>query len=159
MHAASTPTPPDRIAIRTMTEAKSGDTVRLHYKGTLDDGSVFDSSEGRDPLEFTIGSGQIIPGLDEAIPGMKVGDEKTVRIEAENAYGAHNPDARQAVPRSNIPDNVPLEVGLQLQAQTDNGQMMTVVVAEIAEDEVVLDANHPLAGKALTFEIQLTAIG
>ncbi|MCL4133650.1 UNVERIFIED_CONTAM: hypothetical protein GTU68_066737, partial [Idotea baltica] len=82
-----------------MTEAKSGDTVRLHYKGTLDDGSVFDSSEGRDPLEFTIGSGQIIPGLDEAIPGMKVGDEKTVRIEAENAYGAHNPDARQAVPR------------------------------------------------------------
>ncbi|MEM5581505.1 MULTISPECIES: peptidylprolyl isomerase [unclassified Roseibium] len=142
-----------------MTEAKSGDTVRLHYKGTLDDGSVFDSSEGRDPLEFTIGSGQIIPGLDEAIPGMKVGDEKTVRIEAENAYGAHNPDARQAVPRSNIPDNVPLEVGLQLQAQTDNGQMMTVVVAEIAEDEVVLDANHPLAGKALTFEIQLTAIG
>jgi peptidylprolyl isomerase len=144
--------------MRTMTEAKSGDTVRLHYKGTLDDGSVFDSSEGRDPLEFTVGSGQIIPGLDEAIPGMKIGDEKTVRVEAENAYGAHNPDARQAVPRSNIPDTVPLEVGLQLQAQTDNGQMMTVVVAEIAEDEVVLDANHPLAGKALTFDIQLTGI-
>lgn len=141
-----------------MTEAKSGDTVRLHYKGTLDDGSVFDSSEGRDPLEFTVGSGQIIPGLDQAIPGMKIGDEKTVRVEAENAYGAHNPDARQAVPRSNIPDSVPLEVGLQLQAQTDNGQMMTVVVAEIAEDEVVLDANHPLAGKTLTFDIQLTGI-
>lgn len=141
-----------------MTEAKAGDTVQLHYKGTLDDGSVFDSSEGREPLEFTVGSGQIIPGLDKAIPGMKVGDEKTVRIESDEAYGAHNPAARQAVPRSNIPDNVPLEVGLQLQAQTETGQMMTVVVAEIAEDEVVLDANHPLAGKALTFEIQLTGI-
>ncbi|MEE4013986.1 peptidylprolyl isomerase [Roseibium sp. FZY0029] len=141
-----------------MTEAKSGDTVRLHYKGTLDDGSVFDSSEGRDPLEFTVGSGQIIPGLDEAIPGMKVGDEKTVRIEPDNAYGAHNPGARQAVPRTNIPANIPLEVGLQLQAQTENGQMMTVTVVEISENEVVLDANHPLAGQALTFEIQLTAI-
>jgi peptidylprolyl isomerase len=141
-----------------MTEAKSGDTVRLHYKGTLDDGSVFDSSEGRDPLEFTVGSGQIIPGLDQAIPGMKVGDEKTVRIEADNAYGAHNPGARQAVPRTNIPANIPLEVGLQLQAQTENGQMMTVTVVEISENEVVLDANHPLAGQALTFEIQLTAI-
>jgi len=141
-----------------MTEAKSGDRVRLHYKGTLDDGSVFDSSEGREPLEFTVGSGQIIPGLDEAIPGMKVGDEKTVRIDPENAYGAHNPAARQAVPRANISDDVPLEVGLQLQAQTETGQMMTVVVAELSEDEVVLDANHPLAGKTLTFAIQLTGI-
>ena len=141
-----------------MTEAKSGDTVRLHYKGTLDDGSVFDSSEGRDPLEFTVGSGQIIPGLDQAIPGMKVGDEKTVRIEPDSAYGPHNPAARQAVPRTNIPANIPLEVGMQLQAQTENGQMMTVTVVEISENEVVLDANHPLAGQALTFEIQLTAI-
>lgn len=141
-----------------MTEAKSGDTVRLHYKGTLDDGSIFDSSEGRDPLEFTVGSGQIISGLDRAIPGMKVGEEKTVRIEADEAYGAPNPTARQAVPRANIPDNIPIEVGMQLQAQTENGQMMTVIVAEISEDEVVLDANHPLAGKALTFEIQLTDI-
>ncbi|MHA7775025.1 FKBP-type peptidyl-prolyl cis-trans isomerase [Roseibium sp. M-1] len=141
-----------------MTEAKSGDTVRLHYKGTLDDGSIFDSSEGRDPLEFTVGSGQIISGLDRAIPGMKIGDEKTVRIEADDAYGAANPAARQAVPRSNIPANIPVEVGMQLQAQTENGQMMTVVVAEVSEEEVVLDANHPLAGKALTFEIQLTGI-
>jgi len=141
-----------------MTEAKAGDTVQLHYKGTLDDGTVFDSSEGRDPLEFTVGSGQIIPGLDRAIPGMKVGDEKTVRIEPEDAYGPQNPAARQAVPRSNIPENVPLEIGLQLQAQTDNGQMMTVTVVEISENEVVLDANHPLAGKVLIFEIQITGI-
>ncbi|ASP35619.1 peptidylprolyl isomerase [Labrenzia sp. VG12] len=141
-----------------MTEAKAGDTVQLHYKGTLDDGSVFDSSEGREPLEFTVGSGQIIPGLDRAIPGMKVGDEKTVRIEPDDAYGQHNPAARQAVPRSNIPENVPLQIGMQLQAQTDNGQMMTVTVVEISDDEVVLDANHPLAGKVLIFEIQITGI-
>ncbi len=141
-----------------MTEAKAGDTVRLHYKGTLDDGSVFDSSEGREPLEFTVGSGQIIPGLDQAIPGMKVGDEKTVRVEAEHAYGPVNPGARQAVPRANIPDSVPLEKGLQLQAQTENGQTMTVTVVEFSDEEVILDANHPLAGKALTFEIQLTGI-
>lgn len=141
-----------------MTEAKSGDTVRLHYKGTLDDGSVFDSSEGRDPLEFTVGAGQIIPGLDRAIPGMQVGDEKTVRIEADDAYGPHDPAARQPVPRAQIPANVPLEAGLQLQAQTENGQMMTVTVVEFSDEEVVLDANHPLAGKALTFAIELTGI-
>ncbi|MES0810179.1 peptidylprolyl isomerase [Roseibium sp. SCPC15] len=141
-----------------MTEAKSGDTVRLHYKGTLDDGSVFDSSEGRDPLEFTVGSGQIIPGLDKAIPGMKIDDEKIVRVEAAEAYGPHNPAAKQAVPRSNIPENVPLEVGLQLQAQTENGQMMSVTVVEVSDDEVILDANHPLAGKDLTFEIRLIGI-
>jgi len=141
-----------------MTEAKAGDTVRLHYKGTLDDGSVFDSSEGRDPLEFTIGSGQILPGLDKAIPGMKVGDEKTVKIDAAEAYGPHNPAARQAVPRSNVPDTIELAVGLQLQAQTEGGQMMTVTVVEFSDAEVVLDANHPLAGKDLTFEIQLTGI-
>jgi FKBP-type peptidyl-prolyl cis-trans isomerase 2 len=141
-----------------MTEAKSGDTVRLHYKGTLDDGSVFDSSEGRDPLEFTVGSGQVIAGLDRAIPGMKIGDEKTVRIEPEDAYGPHNPDAKQAVPRAHIPDSVPLEVGLQLQAQTENGQMMSVTVIEFSDEEVILDANHALAGKVLTFEIQITGI-
>ncbi|MEL7525640.1 MAG: peptidylprolyl isomerase, partial [Pseudomonadota bacterium] len=133
-----------------MSEAKAGDTVQLHYKGTLDDGSVFDSSEGREPLEFTVGSGQIIPGLDKAIPGMKIGDEKTVRVEAEEAYGAVNPEARQTVPRGNIPPDVPLEVGLQLQAQTENGQMISVTVVEFSDEEVVLDANHPLAGKALT---------
>lgn len=141
-----------------MTEAKQGDTVQLHYKGTLDDGSVFDSSEGRDPLEFTVGSGQIITGLDRAIPGMKVGDEKTVKIAAEDAYGPHNPDAQQTVPRAQIPENVPLTVGMQLQGQTADGQMMSVVVVSFNDDEVVLDANHPLAGKNLTFEIKITGI-
>lgn len=141
-----------------MTEAKTGDTVSLHYKGTLDDGSIFDSSEGREPLEFTVGSGQIISGLDSAIPGMKVGDEKTVKIAPENAYGAHNPDAQQTVPRTQLPDNVALEVGMQLQGQTEDGQVMSVTIVSFSQDEVILDANHPLAGKNLTFEIQLTSI-
>lgn len=141
-----------------MTQVKSGDTVRIHYTGTLADGSTFDSSDGRDPLEFAVGSGQIIPGLDKAIPGMSVGDTKTVEVPADEAYGAHNPDARQAVPRDQIPADIPVEVGLQLQMQTPQGQMLPVVVAEVTETEVTLDANHPLAGKDLTFAIELVEI-
>ncbi|MEP3429726.1 MAG: peptidylprolyl isomerase [Roseibium sp.] len=141
-----------------MTEAKSGDTVRLHYKGTLDDGTVFDSSEGREPLEFTVGSGQVIPGLDSAIPGMKVGDEKNVNITPEDAYGLHNPAAQQTVPRTQVADTMDLEVGMQLQGQTEDGQVMSVTVVSFSDDEVVLDGNHPLAGKNLTFEIQITGI-
>lgn len=141
-----------------MAEVKAGDTVRIHYKGTLDDGSVFDSSEGRDPLEFAVGSGQIIPGLDVALPGMKVGDEKTVKVAADQAYGPVNPDARQPVPRDQFPPNIPIELGASLQVQTQAGQVMTVTIVEIGEDNVILDANHPLAGKDLTFEIVLVAI-
>ena len=141
-----------------MTEIKSGDTVRLHYKGSLDDGSVFDSSEGREPLEFTVGSGQVIQGLDRALPGMKIGDEKTVKISPEDAYGPHNPDALQAVPRTQVPSGVELEVDMQLQGQTEDGQVMSVTIASFTDEEVVLDANHPLAGKNLTFEIEITGI-
>ncbi|GGB47230.1 peptidyl-prolyl cis-trans isomerase [Roseibium aquae] len=141
-----------------MTEAKTGDKVRLHYTGTLNDGSIFDSSQGRDPLEFTVGSGQIIPGLDSAIPGMQVGDQKTVTIECKDAYGPHDPNAQQAVPRAQIPDGIPLEPGTRLQAQTENGQTMSVVVVAVNDNEVVLDANHPLAGQDLTFDIQLVAV-
>ncbi|WP_417688377.1 FKBP-type peptidyl-prolyl cis-trans isomerase [Roseibium sp.] len=141
-----------------MTTVKSGDTVRIHYTGTLSDGSVFDSSEGRDPLEFTVGSGQIIPGLDNAIPGMTVGEEKTVHIPSEQAYGAKDPNAMQPVPREQFPDNIPLQVGTQLQVQTPNGQVMPVMIAEVSETEVLLDANHPLAGKDLTFAFSLVAI-
>ncbi|WP_095588630.1 FKBP-type peptidyl-prolyl cis-trans isomerase [Actibacterium ureilyticum] len=141
-----------------MTQVKSGDTVRIHYTGTLADGSTFDSSAGRDPLEFAVGSGQIIPGLDKAMPGMAVGDKKTVEVPADEAYGAHNPDARQAIPRDQIPADIPVEVGLQLQMQTPQGQVMPVVVADVTETEVTLDANHPLAGKDLTFAIELVEI-
>lgn len=141
-----------------MTEVKAGDTVSIHYKGTLDDGSVFDSSEGREPLQFTVGSGQIIPGLDSALPGMKVGEAKTVRVSADKAYGPVNPQARQPVPRDQFPPDIPLEVGRQLQVQTQNGQVLPVAIVEVNEDNVVLDANHPLAGKDLTFDISLVSI-
>jgi peptidylprolyl isomerase len=141
-----------------MAEVKAGDTVQLHYTGTLIDGTTFDSSDGRDPLQFEVGSGQIIPGLDVAIPGMKVGDKKVVKIEADDAYGQVNPDMRQAVPRDGIPADIPLEVGLQLQMQTPDGQAMPVTVIDVDEATVTLDANHPLAGKDLTFDIELVTI-
>jgi peptidylprolyl isomerase len=141
-----------------MAEVKAGDTVHLHYTGTLLDGSTFDSSEGRDPLQFEVGSGQIIPGLDVAIPGMKVGDKKIVKIGADDAYGQLNPEMRQAVPREGIPADIPLEVGTQLQMQTPDGQAMPVTVVEVDEATVTLDANHPLAGKDLQFDIELMKI-
>ena len=141
-----------------MAEVKAGDTVQLHYTGTLLDGTTFDSSEGRDPLEFVVGSGQIIPGLDVAIPGMKVGDKKVVKIGADDAYGQLNEEMRQAVPREGIPADIPLEVGMQLQMQTPDGQAMPVTVVEMDEATVTLDANHPLAGKDLQFDIELMKI-
>ena len=141
-----------------MAEVKAGDTVQLHYTGTLLDGTTFDSSEGRDPLQFQVGSGQIIPGLDVAIPGMKVGDKKVVKIGADDAYGQVNPEMRQAVPREGIPAEIPLEVGVQLQMQTPDGQAMPVTVVDVDEATVTLDANHPLAGKDLQFDIELVKI-
>ncbi|PVA09254.1 peptidylprolyl isomerase [Pelagivirga sediminicola] len=141
-----------------MTEVKSGDTVHIHYTGTLTDGTVFDSSEGRDPLKFEVGSGQIIPGLDTAMPGMNVGEKKTVEVPADQAYGQVDPNARQQVPREGIPADIPLDPGTQLQVQTENGQVLPVTVLEVTEEHVTLDANHALAGKDLKFDIELVAI-
>ena len=141
-----------------MTQVKTGDTVRLHYTGTLLDGSKFDSSDGRDPLEFEVGSGQIIPGLDEALPGMAVGDKKTVNVACLDAYGPVQPGMRQPVPRENIPAEIPLEVGMQLQMQSTEGQVLPVTVVEVGEEEVMLDGNHPLAGQDLVFDIELVSI-
>ncbi|MBM69741.1 MAG: peptidylprolyl isomerase [Haliea sp.] len=141
-----------------MSAAKAGDNVSIHYTGTLDDGTVFDSSDGRDPLQFEVGSGQIIPGLDRAIEGMAVGDKKQVNVPADEAYGQPAAEARQEVARSQIPEHIPLEPGLQLQMQTPDGQAIPVRVAEVSDEVVVLDANHPLAGKDLTFDIELVAI-
>ncbi|WP_299547209.1 peptidylprolyl isomerase [uncultured Tateyamaria sp.] len=141
-----------------MTSIKDGDTVRIHYTGTLLDGTVFDSSDGREPLEFVVGSGQIIPGLDEALPGMAEGDKKKVNIPCDQAYGPINPALMQGVPRDAIPDEIPLEIGLQLQMQTPQGQPMPVTVAEVGEEEVMLDANHPLAGKDLTFDFEVVSV-
>ena len=141
-----------------MTTAKAGDTVAIHYTGTLTDGTKFDSSEGRDPLSFTLGSGQIIKGLDAAVTGMDEGAEATVTIPADEAYGQADPNQVQQVPRETIPDEIPLEVGLQLQAQTPQGATIPLVVTKIEEETVTLDANHPLAGKDLTFEFNLVSV-
>lgn len=141
-----------------MTEVKSGDTVHIHYTGTLTDGTVFDSSDGRDPLKFEVGSGQIILGLDTAMPGMTVGEKKVVEVSADQAYGPVDPNARQQVPREGIPADIPLDLGTQLQVQTENGEVMPVTVLEVTEEHVTLDANHALAGKDLTFDIELVAI-
>lgn len=142
-----------------MTQVKTGDTVAIHYTGTLKDGTTFDSSDGREPLKFEVGSGQIIPGLDVALPGMSVGEKKTVEIDCRDAYGPINPGMRQAIPREGIPDEIPLELGAQLQMQTPEGQAIPVTVVELSDSEVTLDANHPLAGKDLTFAIELVSIG
>lgn len=142
-----------------MTEVKSGDKVAIHYTGTLLDGTTFDSSEGRDPLEFEVGSGQIIPGLDGALPGMEVGEKKVVKVPSTEAYGAVNPEMRQSVPREGIPEDIPLEVGTQLQMQTPDGQALPVTVVDVDEATVTLDANHPLAGKDLQFDIEVVKIG
>ncbi|PLW83636.1 peptidylprolyl isomerase [Kineobactrum sediminis] len=141
-----------------MTQAKAGDTVRIHYTGTLQDESVFDSSEGRDPLEFQLGAGQIIPGLDQAIEGMAPGEKKTVTIPAAEAYGDYQEEARQTIPREQIPAEIELEEGVMLQMQTPDGSAVPVQVAEIAEETVILDANHPLAGKDLKFEVEVVSV-
>lgn len=142
-----------------MAEVKTGDTVAIHYTGTLQDGTTFDSSDGRDPLEFVVGSGQIIPGLDKALPGMTEGDKKVVNIPPEEAYGELNPEMRQSVPREGIPADIPLEIGTQLQMQTPDGQALPVMVVEVDEATVTLDANHPLAGKDLQFDFEVVKIG
>ncbi len=142
-----------------MSEVKSGDKVAIHYTGSLIDGTVFDSSEGREPLEFTVGSGQIIPGLDAALQGMKVGEKKTVTIAPEDAYGAHHPEGVLEVPKSQLPDDLPLEVGTMLEMRSPDGRAAPVTITAVGEDSVTLDANHMLAGKELVFDFELVSIG
>lgn len=141
-----------------MAEAAIGDTIHIHYNGKLKDGTVFDSSEGRDPLQFTIGEKSIIPKLEEAIVGMATGDTATVEIDAADAYGPHRPEAVQTVDRSMIPANIDLSVGNQLQATTQEGQTVVLTVREANDTTVTLDGNHPLAGEDLIFEIEVVEI-
>ena len=138
--------------------AQQGDTVKVHYTGRLDDGSVFDSSEGGAPLEFTIGGGQMIPGFEQGVVGMETGEARTVIIAADQAYGIYQPQGVIEVPRSDIPASIPLEVGMQLQATGRDGRPAYMTVLELSADRVKLDGNHPLAGKDLTFDLQLVAI-
>ena len=141
-----------------MAQATSGDTVRVHYTGTLENGQTFDTSEGREPLEFTVGGGQVIPGFDQAVAGMEPGDTKTVEIPADEAYGPQRDEMMLQVSPDQFPDDMDPQVGQQLQLSQPNGQNVVVRVVDIESDSVTLDANHPLAGKDLTFEITLAEI-
>lgn len=133
---------------------KKGDTVRVHYVGKLKDGSEFDSSRNREPLEFTLGKGMLIPGFEAAIEGREPGDKVTVTVPVDQAYGDSDPELVFTVARAQVPDHIPMEVGTPLQLSNEQGQM-DVVITEVGHDEVTLDANHPLAGKELTFEIEI----
>jgi peptidylprolyl isomerase len=142
-----------------MSQAKSGDTVRIHYTGKLRNGTQFDSSEGRDPLEFSLGSGQVIPGFDRAVDGMSIGDSKTVTIPPEEAYGPKHEQLVQDVPKTALPADLSPEVGMRLQSRAPDGRTLQLVVTDVADDTITVDGNHPLAGEELTFDIKLVAIG
>ncbi|WP_112322209.1 FKBP-type peptidyl-prolyl cis-trans isomerase [Oceanibium sediminis] len=138
--------------------AKAGDKLRIHYTGKLEDGTVFDNSEGREPLEFTIGAGEIIPGLDRGVVGMEVGETREVTIPPEEAYGERDAARIQSVPLEAVPDHIPTEPGSQLSVQTPEGQTVPVIVSDKTDTHLELDANHPLAGKTLTFEVMLVEV-
>ncbi len=136
---------------------KIGDTVALHYKGTLNDGTIFDSSEGREPLEFEVGSGMVIKGFDDGVLGMKEGDKKSIHIKVEEAYGPSNEQMVFKFDRAGIPIDIPLEIGGTINMH-DGQQAVPVIVKEVNESFVILDANHPLAGLDLNFELEMIRI-
>lgn len=138
---------------------KNGDVVRVHYHGKLTDGTTFDSSEGRDPLEFTVGNGQVIKGFDDALLEMKIGDKKSVNIPVDQAYGERNNDMMMEYPKAEFPEDMNPQPGMEIHMSDNMGNVFPVVIAEVKEDMVVLDANHPLAGKDLIFDIELVSIG
>ncbi len=142
-----------------MQQAKNGDLVKVHYTGKLVSGEQFDSSAGRDPLEFTVGAGQMIKGFDAAIPGMAVGDKKTINISPQDAYGERSEEAVIPFPKENVPPDMVLQPGMQLTLSNQQGQPVPVVVIEVKDDVVLLDANHFLAGKELIFDVELVSIG
>ncbi|HIJ80054.1 MAG: FKBP-type peptidyl-prolyl cis-trans isomerase [Desulfobulbaceae bacterium] len=141
-----------------MAEAQQGDSVKIHYTGKLADGSVFDSSEGRDPLGFTLGGGMVIQGFDDAVTGMAIGEKKTVTIPADKAYGERKDELVIEVPRSQVPPDLNPEVDQKLQMGGPAGEVVVVTVVEVNDEHIKLDANPPLAGKDLTFDLELVAI-
>lgn len=140
-------------------KAQQGDTVTVHYTGTLDDGEVFDSSRDRDPLEFQVGSGQVIPGFDRAVDGLEVGQSREVRLEPEEAYGEPREDLVVDVDRDQFPAEAEPAVGQQVQVQVAPGQNRVATIQDVTDDGIRLDLNHPLAGRALNFEVELVDIG
>ena len=141
-----------------MAPAKTGDTVKVHYTGRLDDGTTFDTSADREPLEFTIGQGQLIPDFEQAVIGMNPNESKTIQIPSDNAYGPYREDIVMKIERNQLPPEIEPKVDQKLQMRHPNGQATVVTVIEVSESQVTLDGNHPLAGKDLTFDIQLTEI-
>jgi len=140
-----------------MRKAREGDTVKVHFKGTLDDGTEFARTSEESPIEFTIGEGALIPGFEEETVGMSEGETKTVRLEAERGFGHKRADLISKIPRSAVPENIELSVGLQLQMTTSSGDPVQVVITDISEDDLTIDANPPLVGEPLNFAIELVA--
>lgn len=141
-----------------MKQVKEGDVVKVHYTGKLTNGEQFDSSAGKEPLEFTVGAGQMIKGFDDAMPGMNLGEKKTINIAPEDGYGARSDEAIIEFPKENIPADMVLEPGMPLTLSNQAGQPVQVVVVEVKDDIIVLDANHFLAGQELIFDIELIEI-
>ncbi len=141
-----------------MQQVKKGDTVKVHYHGKLTNGTTFDSSEGREPLEFEVGGGMVIPGFDDGVTGMTIGEKKTIHIPADQAYGPKQEEMIMEFPRDRFPADMVPEVGMQLNMSNGSGQNFPVTIAEVREAVVVLDANHPLAGEELVFDLELVAI-
>jgi peptidylprolyl isomerase len=142
-----------------MQQAKQGDTVHIHYRGTLEDGSVFDSSEGSDPIAFTLGAGEVIPGFERAVEGMSTGEKKTETIPAEQAYGERREELVFTISKDQMPENSEIEIGDMLRVGFPDGSSADVQVAAMENESVTLDANHPLAGRDLTFQLELVSIG
>ena len=141
-----------------MSKAKDGDTVKVHYTGTLEDGEVFDTSKDKEPLEFQLGQGQLIPGFEKAVEGMEVGESTTVEIPSDEAYGELRDDLVINVPKDQLPEDISPQIGMQLQVNQQDGQPIPVRITEIGDEDLTLDANHPLAGKDLKFEIELVDV-
>lgn len=141
-----------------MNEASAGQTVRIHYSAKLESGTVLDTSAQRDPMKFELGSGQVILGLDNAVQGMTVGESKTVTIQADEAYGQHNEQLVVSVPQSELPEDLQPSIGMRLKSQAPDGQITELIVTEVADDSITVDANHPLAGHVLQFDIELIEI-
>ncbi|HRN49500.1 MAG TPA: peptidylprolyl isomerase [Niabella sp.] len=141
-----------------MQQVKNGDKIKVHYHGKLTSGETFDKSEGREPLAFEVGSGMVIRGFDDGVIGMAVGEKKTIQIPVDEAYGPKNPEMIVNMPKDRFPADLQIEVGMPLLMSDQNGQQFQVVVSEILEDSITLDANHPLAGQELVFDLELVEI-
>jgi FKBP-type peptidyl-prolyl cis-trans isomerase 2 len=141
-----------------MTKVKENDTVKVHYTGKLDDGEIFDTSVNKDPIQFKVGAGQMIPGFENGVIGLELNESKTIKIPADEAYGQRRDELIQKVEKAQLPEEIKPEVGMNLVSQTPDGQQMMLTVTEVEESTITVDANHPLAGKDLTFDLTVTEI-